>query len=83
MLFCRRNPRRSRALDLLDDILVPVVDVDGQVEMKSLVLFFMGNEKSLRGQQLTSMVGERRKTLNCRYLCVRARMLVASVRCEE
>lgn len=51
----------------LDVSLVPLVDVDGQVEMKSLVLFFMGNEKSLRGQQLTSMVDERRKTTNCRY----------------
>ena len=62
----------ARAGDLLDVSLVPLVDVDGQVEMKSLVLFFMGNEKSLRGQQLTSMVDERRRTMNCRYLYVYA-----------
>lgn len=39
-------------IDLLDDVVVVV----GQVETNSLVLFFIGNEKSLRGQQLTSML---------------------------
>ncbi len=33
-----------------------VVVVVGQVERNSFVLFFIGNEKSFRGQQLTSII---------------------------
>lgn len=42
-------------INLLDDEIVVVVAVVGQVETNSLELFFIGNEKSLRGQQLTSI----------------------------
>ncbi len=48
-------------INLLDDVVVVVV---GQVETNSLVLFFIGNEKSFRGQQLTSII---RKD---EYMCV-------------
>jgi len=47
-------------LNILDIVEVSsspiVVAVVGQVETNSFVLFFIGNEKSLRGQQLTSIV---------------------------
>ncbi len=44
-----------------------VVAVVGQVETNSFVLFFIGNEKSLRGQQLTSIVEVENKCVLRKY----------------
>lgn len=55
-------------------------DVVGQVDTNSLVLFFIGNEKSFRGQQLTSIrnvycEGEEEKT-NVMYVCLWRRIFL-------
>lgn len=50
--------KKNSLLDVFERRAVPLSDV-GHVEIISLLLFFVGNEKSLRGQQLTSIAIDR------------------------